>query len=165
MKVLQSIYKAILMLLVMVIFENTGYAQDSTKQASIQNKVAEKDFVFEAQTVLPQRGITRQLNSYYFLRVSKDTLVSDLPYFGRAYSAPINPSEGGIRFTSTSFDYSSRERTKGGWDIIIKPKDINDVQQLVLNVFENGRASLQVISNNRQAISFDGLVRERKTNN
>lgn len=164
MKAVQSLIKAMLILSMLVIIQNNGYGQDSASRSTIQNKIAEKEFVFEAQTILPQRGATRQLTSYYFLQVSKDTVVSDLPYFGRAYSAPINPSEGGIRFTSTSFEYNMKDSKKGGWGILIKPKDVNDVQQLQLNVFDNGRASLQVISNNRQPISFDGLITERKKN-
>lgn len=164
MKTIPSISKAIAILLFLGMLQHISYAQDSTQQQTIQHQVLDKDFVFEAQTILPQRGITRQLTSNYFLQVSKDTVISDLPYFGRAYSAPINPGEGGIRFTSTSFEYSSKDRKKGGWDILIKPKGVNDVQQMLLSVFTNGRASLQVISNNRQAISFDGVIKERKKN-
>lgn len=162
MKVIKNMPKFILTLLMFVAFQHASYAQDSAKPQTIQGQVADKDFVFEAQMVMPQRGITRQLTSNYFLQVSRDSLVSDLPYFGRAYSAPINPGEGGIRFTSTSFDYSLKDRKKGGWEVLIKPKDVKDVQQMLLSVFENGRASLQVISNNREAISFEGTIRNRK---
>ena len=41
------------------------------------------------------------LSPYYYLKVSKDTVVAYLPYFGRAYTAPADPTEGGIKFTST----------------------------------------------------------------
>src|SRR6266487_6699890 len=87
-------------IIISIIGLHTVYAQDSTKQntaskeATIKNIVDAKNFVFVAQTVSPMSGRTRQLTSYYDLEVLKDTIVSTLPYFGRAYTAPINPSEG-----------------------------------------------------------------------
>jgi hypothetical protein len=87
----------------------------------------------------------------------------DVPYFGRAYTAPMDPTKGGIQFTSTKFEYKETKRKKGGWEILIKPKDTQDVSQMVLTVSETGFASLQVISNNRQPISFSGYVDEKKS--
>jgi hypothetical protein len=157
----QYLLKSILIFTFFIAVARTAGAQEKASDDAVQKLVASQEFVFIPQSVLPQRGITRQLTSYYFLQVSKDTINSDLPYFGRAYSAPINPSDGGIRFTSTKFDYNTQDRKRGGWDILIKPKDVNDPPQMRLSVFENGRASLQVTSNNRQAISFEGAIRDR----
>ncbi len=76
------------------------YAQDSTKNneatksSPAKNMMDSKNFVFVAQIASPVGGRTMHLTSYYDLNVSKDTIVSSLPYFGRAYTAPINPSEG-----------------------------------------------------------------------
>ena len=146
-----------------------GYAQDSTKddkaskESSVKSLVDAKSYVFIAQTVLPAGGRIRQLTSYYDLEVSKDTIVSALPYFGRAYTPPIDPSEGGgISFTSTNFDYTTTERKKGGWDVSIKPKDAKDVRQLFLTISEKGYTTLQVTSDSRQTISFNGYITERK---
>ena len=135
---------------------NTTYAQD--KESAVKNLVESQNFVFKAQTVQPTNGRTRQLTSEYDLKVLKDSIIAYLPYFGRAYSPPVNPSEGGIQFTSTEFEYKKTNRKKGGWDIQIKPKDARDVRQLDLSVFKNGSATLGVNSNNRQSISFNGYV-------
>ncbi|MEP7319290.1 MAG: DUF4251 domain-containing protein, partial [Panacibacter sp.] len=96
------------------------------------------------------------------LRISKDTIISYLPYFGRAYTAPISPEDGGINFTSTDFEYTTALRKKGGWSIEIKFKDQSQVREMNLTIFDNGRADLFVSSNNRQSISFSGNIRERK---
>lgn len=132
------------------------------KQAQIKNMVEARNYVFKAQTAIPTAGSVRQLNSDFDLRVSKDTIVSDLPYFGRAYTAPINPSEGPLRFTSTDFQYTATGKKKGGWDITITPKDRQDPRQLTLTIFENGTASVVVTSYNRQPISFNGYVTARE---
>lgn len=160
MKTLRIIFQAS----VIYIFTMANYseiqaqAQTGVETGGIQKLLDSKRFTFVAQSVTPQRGGFRQLTSRYDLKITPDSLISNLPYYGRAYSAPIDPSSGGINFTSTSFDYTSKVRKKGGWDVIVKPKDGKDVQQMFLSVFENGSATLQVTSNNRQPISFNGNV-------
>ena len=138
-----------------------GFSQDKKNDKALQVKesVENQHYIFVAQTALPLQGRVRQLTTDYTLKVSKDTVIADLPYFGRAYSAPIGTSGGGIQFTSTKFEYTSTERKKGGWSISIKPKESQDVRELSLSISENGYASLQVISNNRQAISFNGYLK------
>ena len=128
----------------------------------IKRIVESQNYVFRAQWANPQGSISRQLTSEYDLTVSRDTIISYLPYFGRAYVAPINPSEGGIKFTSTKFDYKQANNGKS-WKIMIKPKDASEVQQLYLDIYDNGKATLQVTSTNRQSISFSGYVEENKT--
>jgi hypothetical protein len=96
------------------------------------------------------------------MKVIDDSIVTYLPYFGRAYSAPVNLSQGGIQFTSTDFNYTIESKRKE-WIIVIKPRESIDVRELTLRVFKNGSASLMVNSNNRQSISYNGVIEERKS--
>lgn len=132
--------------------------KQTAKETQIKNLVDSQNYVFKAQSAMPMSGRTRQLTSDYDLKVTKSSIVSYLPYFGRAYTAPINPSQGGIQFTSKDFDYTATPGKKGGWDIQIKPKDYRDVQQMTLSISRDGYASLQVTSTNRQMISFNGYI-------
>ena len=132
--------------------------KDSAKIAAIKEMVGNQHYTFKAQSVTPMSGRLRQLTSDYDLQVSKDAIVSQLPYFGRAYSAPMSPSDAGLQFTSKEFDYTVTNKKKGGWDIVIKYKDTRDVKQMQLSIFDNGTASLQAISNNRQPISYNGYI-------
>jgi hypothetical protein len=131
---------------------------DADKEVATRNMITQKRFIFRATAALPSGGASRQLTSEYDLRVSPDTIITYLPYFGRAYSAPLDMNDGGIKFTSTQFDYTTQEQRKGGWNISIIPRDANDVRQLLLNISSTGFASLQVISRNRQTISFNGSL-------
>lgn len=152
-----------LAIIAFALFPITGAAQNKKdKKAQIKSIVEAQNYVFKAQSALPTSGATRQLTSDYDLRISKDTILSDLPYFGRAYTAPLNPSEGPLRFTSTDFQYSVTNRKKGGWDVTITPKDVQDPRQLNMSIFDNGTASVIVTSYNRQPISFNGYVTARK---
>ncbi len=125
---------------------------------NVQEILETKNFIFKAETVSPARGRTRQLTTEYDVVVKPDTVICYLPYFGRAYTAPIDPSDGGIKFTSAEFNYILEKRKKQRWDLTITPKDARDVQALYFTIFENGRASLRVNSTNRQGISFNGYV-------
>jgi hypothetical protein len=142
--------------------QNSKKDKQAEQEAIIKDLIASQRYIFKAQTVMPSAGRVRNLSSGYDVKVSKDTVIAYLPYFGRAYSAPINTTDGGIKFTSTNFTYKLTERKKGGWDIEIQPKDASDVQRLNFSVSSNGYTTLQVINTNRQPISFYGSVMKRK---
>lgn len=138
---------------------DSAIAQKMDK-SSAKTLVESKKFIFKVQTVLPTGGSNVQVTSDYDIKLNGDSLVSYLPYFGRAYSADYG-QPGGLNFTSTKFQYNLKSKKKGGWDITIKPTDIKDVRQMFLSIGENGYASLQVISNNRQTISYYGYITEK----
>lgn len=127
-------------------------SKDTRKLVEAQN------FVFKAQTAIPMGGRARQLTSDYDLRVTSEKVVSYLPYYGTAYVAPMDPGKGPLEFTTKDFSYTSVPGKKDGWTVTIKPRDNKDVQQLTLSISSAGYASLQVISANRQAISFNGVI-------
>lgn len=143
-------------------FSQTKQEQPTSKEASTARLVDAKNYTFVAQTALPMRGRTINLTSEYTLEVSQDTITAFLPYYGRAYSAPLDPSKGGIKFTSTQFTYDRKAGKRGGWNISITPSDVRSTQKLSLSITDDGYASLQVISNNRQPISFNGHIRKNE---
>lgn len=106
------------------------------------------------------RGGLQQLTSTYDLRILHDTVISNLPYFGRAYTAPMNPAQGALSFTATATGYRVKTKKKGTCEISITTRAAGDTQRMLLTVFDNGTASLQVSSNNRDPITFSGYVRE-----
>lgn len=132
--------------------------KDSLATAGIRDLINRKTYTFSAQMAMPLAGQVRQLTGGYELQVYPDKIVAYLPYFGRAYTAPIDPSQGGITFTSRDFNYTVKETKKNRWNIRIDINDITDARQMDLTVFSNGKASLQVNSNNRQEISFSGII-------
>jgi hypothetical protein len=75
----------------------------------------------------------------------------------------MDPSDAGIKFTSTDFEFTEKARKKGGWNIEIKPKDVQHSPQLYLTISTNGKASLRVTSTDKQSISFSGnIVKQQK---
>lgn len=137
-----------------------AFSQD-LEAGDAQRIIESKNFVFVAQSASPQQLGTRSLTSEYDLTIAGDSLISFLPYFGRAYVAPIDPTKGSLMFTSTKFSYTS-EKKKKNWQIAIKPSDNNEVQQLFFDISESGYATLRIIPLNKQSISFNGYIREGK---
>lgn len=161
MKTKNNLFKVPVLLLILTLAGiTTTFAQPSKSENNIKNLIESKHFVFKAQTVMPLSGRTRQLTSNYDMKVMGDSLITYLPYFGRAYTAPLDPTEGGIQFTSTNYKYTVKEKKKG-WDITLTPTDEQNVRELLLNVSNSGYATLTVNSNNRQSISFHGYVTGR----
>ena len=157
---MKRMYKTLSLAIIGIVSVTSAMAQ--TKDAAENKRIVEsRNYIFKAQMASPQSGKSIQLTSEYDLTISGDTVVAYLPYFGRAYSAPIDPSQGGIKFTAVKPAYIV-EPIKKGWEISIKPREANDVSQVNLTIFDNGNATLTITSVNRQPITFLGYVYEAK---
>ncbi|MDR1172236.1 MAG: DUF4251 domain-containing protein [Bacteroidales bacterium] len=159
-----------ILVLLLVAVNGAMYAQEKKSKKERRQEQAEKvqemvkaqDYRFVAQRALPMSGRSVNLTSEYDVTVGKDTVNAYLPYFGRAYVAPMYPSEGGIKFESKDFDYKLENAKKGGWNVYITIKDTNRRIGMILNISTSGSANLSVNDDSRQSISFNGYVDERK---
>ena len=170
MKAIIKIYFALLIAVCcfFTAIAQTKSSKKAAKEAETAQLVEAKNYVFVANYVNPFRGGGRSLTSEYDFTVTKDSLIAFLPYFGRAYLSDYGSIDNGIKFTSTQFDYQVTKDKKGGWDIFMAPKDANTtdanaVKQLRLNISADGYASLQIISLNRDPITFDGDIEKRES--
>ncbi|WP_316832607.1 DUF4251 domain-containing protein [Pedobacter aquatilis] len=169
-----------LKLLGILFFTTIAQTFAQTDKATTAKIVADKNYVFSANTAIPMAnqevsqvlrnmpgsqggGMINLSGSQYDLRVTADSVVAYLPYYGRSFSAPYNPSEGGIKFKSKDFSYTESKNKKGTYTINIRTKDLKtENYQLVLNISENGYSTLMVNSNNKQPINFNGVLAEAK---
>src|SRR6478736_1631056 len=156
----------VLMAYLPVVAQESKEEKKAAQTTVITDQVNGKRYAFRALSAMATGGSgTRQLSgSYYTLTVLSDSIVSDLPYYGRLYQAPMNSQDGGIKFISTKSDYSVKARKKGGWDIKIKTKDVRNSPQLYLTIYSNGSASLRVSCTDRQSISYEGIIEEPNKN-
>jgi hypothetical protein len=115
-------------------------------------------YTFTATYLLPRAEPAIPLaGTSYELSLRADSLVCELPYRGKVYAAPLRPDSLGLFFTSRSFLRRSRQ-TRKGWVVTLEPKDVRDVYRLVLEVARDGSATLQVFSNRRDVVMFEGTV-------
>lgn len=127
--------------------------------ADIRHAVERCDFTFEATYAYPTGYRSVYLSPYYNVKLSPDTVKAYLPYYGRAYRAPMDPREGGFNFTSTDFDYKLIPvKGKGNWQAEVTILDLDRPVTFRFDIWENGTARLDVNDMNRQAISFQGNI-------
>lgn len=150
------------LLILLVGFAGFGSAvAQEANSSTLKNILSSRSFIFKAQSAWPLQGTVVQLTNGYDMKVLQDSINTYLPYFGRAFNAGYGTNDGGFNFISKKFDYKLREKQKGGWEITIKPGDAKDIIEMNYSVSTNGYATLQVISSNRQAISYYGIIEKR----
>lgn len=167
-----------LSLLLLVITSFVANAQ--TDKATTARIVEAKNFKFVATSALPLNftdvskvlsrmpgnvgaGGTIDLSgSQYDLAIKPDTIKAYLPFYGRAFTADLNPNDSGYKFSSKDFDYTTSKRKKGGWNVLINTKDVRNNARMNLTIGENGYAVLSVVSNNKQSITYNGYISEIK---
>lgn len=159
----QSAFHLIIVLSVAFGLTTCGTAQTAVEKEAaareINQRVNGSDFTFKATYAYPTGYRSVYLTPYYDVKVSPDTVNAYLPYYGRAYTAPMNPREGGIQFVSTDFDYRvTPGDRKGNWRVTIRTRDTGREIFLYFDIWENGTARLNVTDPNRQPISFQGNI-------
>lgn len=165
-----KIFKVMLVVLAITVGTYNANAQSAAKKKAQADKEAamkqildSQDFTFTAQQANPMRGTSINLTSSYDVRVKKDSLIAYLPYFGRAYmGVAYNQTQSPLQFTSTKFTYDSVVKKNGNREITIKFNDNKEVRQMVISTSLSGYATTTVMSNNRDPITFYGVVDSSK---
>jgi hypothetical protein len=151
-----------------------GFAQEKTKKQikeeqnleerkEIAALVESKEFKFVGRTAYPQGGRSIDLTTNSnFLKFEKDSIDSEMPYFGRAYSGvAYGGGNGGMHFKGKIENYSLT-KDKKKYMIKAKISDKTDSYDLQLTVFFEGNASLAINTFNRSQISYSGRIEKLK---
>ncbi|MDO4159798.1 MAG: DUF4251 domain-containing protein [Prevotellaceae bacterium] len=135
--------------------DSSEKAERRREKAETVNKAIERRrYVIDVSMAHPLKGRSVTLTSDYELEVINDSVISYLPYFGRAYSIPYGGGKG-LNFTAHISEYLS-EKKKNGTQISFKAKNDEDTYTFNIEVFESGTAIINVFSQQRDRISFDG---------
>lgn len=123
---------------------------------SIDSCVRNGNFRMDIRTMEPLRGASRNVNDFS-VSVKGDTLNSALPFFGVVHSAPYGGGKG-LNFTSHIDSYVVTEKKKGHYQVDVRTKTDEDQFVYTFNIFDSGYASLTVVSQNRDNISYTGVL-------
>jgi len=147
------------------------FAQETDKKAAKEKKRTEKEnqvkalldsgeFVFIADRAMPQGSRTVDLISYQaYVKFQPDFIESSLPYFGRAYSGVGYGNDSGLNFEGKPENYTLEQGKKNAKIIKARVNGENDSFNLQLTVTPSGYATLIVLSNNRNSISYSGVIK------
>jgi len=125
-----------------------------------QKLIENKNFEFIPDHAIPTRGRSVSISNFS-VKVKGDTIVSYLPYYGRAYSVDYGSNSSPFDFTlvSEESNFSSNDKYN---ELKYMVKKGSDSLTYRFKIFEYGSSSLDVNSTNRQPISFRGQVEEIK---
>ena len=161
--------KQIFMLLLALLVGIPTLSAQSKKEKKEQKKEAVKKLIesenykIDVNTAMPMRGLSIPLTSSYSLEIRNDSVISYLPYYGRAYSIPYGGGDG-LNFKAVLKEYSMKMDKKGNAVIEFIARNPEDRYEYRIKVFPNGSASIDVNMQNRQSISFQGelYIKEEK---
>lgn len=125
------------------------------KAALVEKALADRHYTIDVQMMYPQQGPARNVSGDYSLEVRGDTLISSLPYFGRAYLVPYGGGKG-LNFSELISNYEVTKKPKGLTEIAIELTNEEDNYLYQLSIFDNGSATIDVRSKQRQPISYSG---------
>lgn len=130
-------------------------AQREAREAQmVVDNVQSGHFKIEIDRMYPVRGTSKHVTNYS-VSVKDGVLISYLPYIGQAWRVPYGGGHG-LNFKADIGSYNVVRTRNDGYEVRIFVKTDEDQHVYVLTVFDNGRASLDVQSQNRERISYSG---------
>ena len=132
-------------------------AKEARERQQVAKNINDRHFTIAVDYMQPLRGPMKRLTSPYALSLRGDTLISYLPYFGRAYHVPYGGGKG-LNFTTLTSDYQAVRGKHGGYLLSIKARTEEDEFVYDIEVFANGSASITVNARERETIRFTGVM-------
>ena len=129
-------------------------AREAQEAQMVRDAVDAGQFTISIDRMYPLRGMGRSVSSYS-VKVKDGVLHSYLPYIGEAWQVPYGGGHG-LNFDAEIGHYSAAQVDRDSYEIRLYVKTDEDEHLYLLTVFENGRASLDVQSGNRERISYTG---------
>ena len=153
MKKKKQIFMLLLALLVgLPLSAQSKQEKKEQKKEAVKKLIASENYKIDVRTAMPMRG---RLTSPYSLEIRNDSVISYLPYFGRAYSIPYGGGDG-LDFKAPLKEYDMKMDKKGNAVIEFVARNPEDRYEFRAQVYTNGEASINVNMQNRQSISFQG---------
>ncbi|EJX07287.1 hypothetical protein, secreted [gut metagenome] len=127
------------------------------KKEAVEQSIRSGHYKIDVQTALPMSGPSIPLNARFSLEIRNDSVCSDLPYFGRAYSIPYGGGDG-LQFSAPMQNYTMKIDKKGTADIRFTVRNTEDQYEFSAKIYSNGSTSIQVNMQRRQSINFHGQL-------
>lgn len=129
--------------------------QREQKKEAVRKLIESENYRIDVSTAMPMRGHSIPLTPSYSLEIRNDSVISYLPYYGRAYSIPYGGGNA-LDFKTILHEYKVETDKKGNAVITVVARNPEDSYEFRVKVFPNGSASIDVTMQNRQSISFLG---------
>ena len=136
-------------------------ARAAEQAKAVKAALQERNYQIAVNRMYPSRGASKIVSSGYSVEVRNDSLISYLPYFGRAYDVPYGGGNG-LNFSAPIRNYKESQTKSDLRHIEIDVKNDEDTYLYTLDIFDNGSADINVRSRQREPISFSGQMEFKK---
>ena len=130
--------------------------REAREARMVEDNIQAGDFTIDIDRMYPVRGSSQHVSNYS-VSVKDGVLNSHLPYIGQAWRVPYGGGHA-LNFKAPVGTYNVFRTQDGGYEIRILVKTDEDQHVYTLTIFNNGRTSLDVQSQNRERISFSGVM-------
>ena len=158
----KTTFSSLFVLMMMVLLSSCGSTNSLTKAEreaamaqQVQDALDARHYTIAVDWMKPLGGVPRQVNSDYELKVNGEELDCYLPYIGRAYRLPYGGGKG-LNFKAQIQNYSIQQLTSNRSQIEFTVRNDEDVYLFRIDVFDNGKSIIDIMAQDRDAISFDG---------
>jgi len=122
----------------------------------IEQGIKERDFSISILRMKALYGQPMQVSYGYDLTVRGDTVISNLPYVGEVYRVPYGGGKG-LVFTGMMSSYDVTYHPNGQLaHIAFQVTTDEDTFEYRIDLYNNGKAMIDVYAIQRNSISFDG---------
>jgi len=138
-----------------VLYAQSKKEKAEKKAGAVKELINSRHYTVDVLRAYPMGGESVNLTSPYSLEIRGDSLISYLPYFGRAYSIPYGGGKGLI-FDAPITNYRCVINTKKTALITFESRNDEDAYQFQVDIFPSGSATIDVVPTKRQSISYQG---------
>ena len=132
-------------------------ARAAEQAAKVKAALTARNYKIGIDHMYPMKGGAKNVSYGYSVEVRNDSLISYLPYIGRAYNVPYGGGKG-LNFDAPIESYQEAQMKNGQWQIEIGLKNDEDTYHYTIKVFDNGNASIDVQPRQRERISYSGQM-------
>lgn len=126
--------------------------------AQVEQALADRAYVIDINMMYPQRGRAVNVTGNYSLEIRNDSLISYLPFFGRAYNVPYGGGKG-LNFSAPLRRYAVTRAKADMTRVMAEVENDEDSYVYQIEVFDNGNATIYLQSREREPISYNGKIK------
>jgi len=151
-------HKVLFIVLILFVFGQINAQNKSAEVSSIEILLNSKNFEFIANTMIPMSGGTKNLvGSNYSITFTPEMIISNMPFYGRAYSGAAMSRDRGMRFKGKPENFTINKNEKN-FEVNATVNGKADTYFISITVGDSGFANLSISSSDRAVISYQGEI-------
>lgn len=135
-------------------------ARKAALEQQVCNLVESGTFAISFDRANPARGMSRTLSPDYEMKFENNRVTTYLPYFGRAHTAPMDPTKLAIELSDQEVVIKKEKDPKKGYSLTFSATtQTNENITFYLKITYSGMVSLSINSSTREPISYLGNLK------